>query len=588
MDSIRTIYLSLLTVASFFFCPDLAAEENPFLRMSEKPYGEYWQEVDRIYTEFTTLDTFETATIVRQLKETAQITGSVYWELEAGCFEIAYDVKCLGGQVKPAIKELLQRGLFLLDKAKEENVPAIECRVRYHLIKANWEYLENYEFAIEQCVEQEKRLKEFSAEEVPDKIRYYLQIAYAYLFFKDYSTSMHYFRKILGEKECPYFKLEYQAARSGIGLCYRRGWSNYDSSDYYFTAVLQAQYPKEKESSRNFWTGFAEGSIGRNLFHRGKYDQAIPLLKSSIAKIQKSDNEGYASGPAATLAEIYLKKGNIKEAKRYIDSAKEYYDQMPGNGRLSQIYKVMAKHYAATSNDALSSAYIDSTLSERKRHDQQYNSILLLRTKEKESMQRQQALILEKEKRQQAHTRSMILFIGFLFLACLLTLVLVLYRRKREAHRKLVHKSQEWAKIKNLATEQKKVPEAEEHCLRSSEAPDEATLFIMKQIEQLISEERLYQDSALSIDSLSQRLDFKRHYISNSINRCTGKSFNTFVNEYRVKEAIRLLSESGHDGFSIDRVAFDSGFNDRKNFYRVFKKMTGLSPSEFKKNLKER
>jgi putative ABC transport system permease protein len=63
------------------------------------------------------------------------------------------------------------------------------------------------------------------------------------------------------------------------------------------------------------------------------------------------------------------------------------------------------------------------------------------------------------------------------------------------------------------------------------------------------------------------------------------KNFATYVNEYRIKEAIRLLSENSNDTISYQNVAFDVGFNDQRNFNRVFKKMTGLTPSEFRNNL---
>jgi YesN/AraC family two-component response regulator len=115
--------------------------------------------------------------------------------------------------------------------------------------------------------------------------------------------------------------------------------------------------------------------------------------------------------------------------------------------------------------------------------------------------------------------------------------------------------------------------------------PDEADFTIMEVVERQMSEEKLYTDTTLSLDSLAQKLDIKRHYLSEAINRCTKKSFNTFINEYRIKEAIRLLSKSDAKNFSIDQIAFDSGFNNRISFHRVFKKITGLSPTEFRKNV---
>jgi YesN/AraC family two-component response regulator len=107
----------------------------------------------------------------------------------------------------------------------------------------------------------------------------------------------------------------------------------------------------------------------------------------------------------------------------------------------------------------------------------------------------------------------------------------------------------------------------------------------MKEIEKVMQEDKLYRNAELSMDLLTRKLHAKRHYIATAINRCTNKSFNTFVNEYRIKEAIQILSKNSTGAFTIDAIAFDVGFNNRINFYRVFKIMTGLSPTEFRKNV---
>jgi AraC-like DNA-binding protein len=118
-----------------------------------------------------------------------------------------------------------------------------------------------------------------------------------------------------------------------------------------------------------------------------------------------------------------------------------------------------------------------------------------------------------------------------------------------------------------------------------SSIPDEFDLSIMKDIERLMLEEKVYHDNTLSVDALAQLLGAKKHYVSIAINRCTQNNFKTFVNEYRIKEAVRLMSDQKSQIYSIDSIAYDLGFSDRQSFHRVFKKMTGLSPTEFRKNV---
>lgn len=109
----------------------------------------------------------------------------------------------------------------------------------------------------------------------------------------------------------------------------------------------------------------------------------------------------------------------------------------------------------------------------------------------------------------------------------------------------------------------------------------------MAEVEKAMTERKVYKRTDLTLDTLAQETGFNRYYLSNALNRCTGKNFNSYVNEFRVKEAIRIMSEPGGDDLTVDAIAFEVGFNDRQSLYRVFKKITGISPKDFRKNKSE-
>ncbi|MDL2222905.1 AraC family transcriptional regulator [Bacteroidales bacterium OttesenSCG-928-M11] len=113
---------------------------------------------------------------------------------------------------------------------------------------------------------------------------------------------------------------------------------------------------------------------------------------------------------------------------------------------------------------------------------------------------------------------------------------------------------------------------------------DEKEWKLFQKINEIIIEEKLFQYPDLSLDYVAQKVGLNRYIISKLINKATGKNFNTFVNEYRIKEAIRRLSDRQNNNYTIDAIAFDCGFSNRISFYRSFKKKVGISPSEFKEH----
>jgi len=96
-----------------------------------------------------------------------------------------------------------------------------------------------------------------------------------------------------------------------------------------------------------------------------------------------------------------------------------------------------------------------------------------------------------------------------------------------------------------------------------------------------------YQDPELSLSSLAEKLNLPPHDLSKLINTVFKKSFNDFINEYRVMEAARKMNDPAHDHVTLLGIAFEAGFNSKTSFNRIFKQMTGKSPTEYKDYLKK-
>lgn len=106
----------------------------------------------------------------------------------------------------------------------------------------------------------------------------------------------------------------------------------------------------------------------------------------------------------------------------------------------------------------------------------------------------------------------------------------------------------------------------------------------IKKIVQYMDEEKPYLDADISLPELSERMNIPSHHLSRVINEKLNLNFFDFINQYRVEEVKLRIHDPQYEHLSILGIAFDSGFNTKSAFNRVFKKMTGMTPSEFKRS----
>lgn len=92
-----------------------------------------------------------------------------------------------------------------------------------------------------------------------------------------------------------------------------------------------------------------------------------------------------------------------------------------------------------------------------------------------------------------------------------------------------------------------------------------------------------FRNPTLSLSGLSADLSLSSHDLSRVINEGLGVSFFDFVNGFRVN-AVRDALREGRSG-SILTLAFDAGFNSKASFNRVFKRLTGVTPTQYQRNL---
>lgn len=104
------------------------------------------------------------------------------------------------------------------------------------------------------------------------------------------------------------------------------------------------------------------------------------------------------------------------------------------------------------------------------------------------------------------------------------------------------------------------------------------------ELQELISEKRIYKNPNLSLTTVAEQLSISSNYLSQLINQVTQTSFTDYINSYRVNEAKEMLKNSTYKNYTIVAIALEAGFNSKSAFYTAFKKVTGKTPTDYRKN----
>ena len=93
--------------------------------------------------------------------------------------------------------------------------------------------------------------------------------------------------------------------------------------------------------------------------------------------------------------------------------------------------------------------------------------------------------------------------------------------------------------------------------------------------------EKIYMDSELSLTHLAEKIDVSTNHLSMLLNEYIGKNFYDYINNFRVEEVKSRLRDPSYQKQTLSSIGGDCGFNSKSAFNRIFKNLTGKTPSEF-------
>ena len=315
---------------------------------------------------------------------------------------------------------------------------------------------------------------------------------------------------------------------------------------------------------------------GAILFDMGRYDEAEQWLDKALTAADRAQ--------ASTLPEIYLcyariyaRRGNIFRSDAMIQRGLHACDSLSTKSSLAELYELKSQN-RETAGDyraALEAYKLYKIRCDSIYDAQERQSVNELRVQYDIDKREREAglsrLMLTNER-----NRNAMLVVSLCSALVILLILTWHYQKLRRLYKKIVIRQRE------------EMERHEMECSKSSPKPrEEKTDEIYAKLCRLMEEDKIYTDSHLTRDRVAEMLGTNRTYLTPIIKTYTGKSYPQFVNGYRIRHALRVLSDAGTTDYPLKALSTDLGFSSLSTFYKIFQNEVGMTPSMYKSIAKD-
>lgn len=355
---------------------------------------------------------------------------------------------------------------------------------------------------------------------------------------------------------------------------------NYDSSFYYYNSALNSA---RKFKGSQMKEAAILHNIGRLHFQMHNYDSAIYYLIESNIVAEKYKLLNVLSNNYLFFSEIEEKRGNTKHAFDYYKQYSSIKDSLFNSSKYSTINELQFMYDMSKIDKHIKELSVEQEIKER--------TI---------AMQKKFQLVM-----------------GLILIVVVIFLILLYLKNKtiNKAYNVLVNKNMEIVnsdklnevlksdyeqrlKEKDDIINQLKANECDyggvsnEHeetlKYKGSSLKEASKDDLLRSILDIMEHSKAFCDVDFSLNKLADMVGSNSTYVSQIINDSFERNFKTFINEYRVKEARRMLSDINYKKYSIESISLMVGFKSRSRFDVIFREITGITPSFYIRSLKKR
>lgn len=314
----------------------------------------------------------------------------------------------------------------------------------------------------------------------------------------------------------------------------------------------------------------------------GNGEQAQQLVDRQLTLIKDTEYGRLQYFTYFLKSEVYIKMGMQHEAIATLLTCKDIAIRMGMKDGMLEAYGLLAEQYAQIGDQA-NKYHFQDLYYKMKDTLTSYRQVASVKEMEMhEELKEMQVQVKEMENHRKMMGQALI--VAIIFLTTVVIFLVIVYlqnRRLRLSALSLYRKNVEMLKAEDEQRNLRKQIDEEKY--KNSSLDEDEKQRLVNNIREVMESNEIYSPD-FSVERLAFLVNSKYKYVSQVIHETYDCNFNYFLNEYRIKEACKRMGAPKQYGMlTIEAISQSVGFKSRSTFVSSFKRVTGLTPSEYQK-----
>ena len=329
-----------------------------------------------------------------------------------------------------------------------------------------------------------------------------------------------------------------------------------------------------------------------------QFDKAISLYNKQLLLIDTTQYSRLIYFTHVEKAKVHAMQGDYRSAIDALKQSERIAVDLEMKDCKLEVYGMLAQYYQQLGDRALREHYYDryTMLKDTLTNYQQLASVNEMEFRNELKGMEQEMTDIKRHR----EVMSYVTMVSLGFLLALLVLLYLVYRKNGELTRSnqlLYQKNVEMLRAEEEERRMRRQLQDKEVLAadadgdvkyKSSHLTDEDKEQLLARIIQVMDTSDEIFSPDFSLERLAMLSGSKYKYVSQVINEYYEQNFNNFLNSYRIKEACKRMSDlENYGNYTIEAISESVGFKSRSTFVASFKRITGLTPSQYQRMARE-